>query len=134
MSYYIEFKTKHLKLRRNIPEDLIKFLDSMVNDKSHDPWKAGGYDDHELFKQERWVNLFRASPFYEFHENYQPPIFVNIQGYWRLFIWTEINHGFDEIQLFAKWIKPFLVSHKPKDYIGWFRGEAGPTVNLYAEL
>ncbi len=110
MGYYIQFISKELKLRSDIPKDLIYFLHDCINrDKFEIKF------EHGLFLLERWQNLFMASGHLK-EKTY-------FRGNDKLRIACVINYGRQEILEFARWITPYVAGHKPKEYIGELIGE-----------
>lgn len=114
MGYYIHFESTELKLRKDTPQDIIDFLNNCVNEYKYDfPTPA-----HKLFTLKRWDNLFIPSAFSK-----SKPYFKKENEQWKLFISPVINYGREEILEFAKWITPYVIGHKPKEFIGELTGE-----------
>lgn len=123
MSYYYEFETKELKLRKDTPADVVELLDSLIN-KEGRPDSNGL--DHPLFKTDRWRQLFYTTQGFV-------KSFRIVNGAWRLKIHADVNYGHREIELFVEWIGPHVIGHKPKEYIGWSEEESRerPRLNHY---
>lgn len=122
MGYYVQFETKKICLKKEIPEWLIDFLNDADIRKVENP-------EHPLFKTDRWSNLFCL------HSHEKPYYFgKGKNGYYELYLYCEINYGWDEIRLFADWITPFVAGHKNKEYIGYLQGEDRDSrENIYIE-
>jgi hypothetical protein len=123
MSLYTEFKTKLIKLRKDTPAEVIEFLNNWLNKENPD-WNPPF--DHQLFKEERWGYIFTKG-------HYNASLFVENRGQWTLFIHTRINYGTEEINQFVSWITPFVIGHKPMEYIGWKRMEGYSEENVYIQ-
>jgi len=79
-------------------------------DKTH-PYLQPRWKDHDKFKNDP--------------ENYQP--------IWHLRLIGDLSHSYDAINGFVEYITPYLAGHKPKQYIGWYKGEdQNERINLYA--
>lgn len=126
MGYSYEFKTKEIKLRRDTPLHVIEFLDKYINNGRHDYV----IPQHDLFKQERCLSLFNHFAWYD-----DKPYFKVVNNkHYVLFLHSDIKYGREEIIAFCDWIAPYVIGHKPKEYIGWYRGdEDNKPTNLYIE-
>lgn len=63
---------------------------------------------------------FKADP-----NNYNP--------FWEITLRGDLNFGYDAINGFVEYITPYLAGHKPKQYIGWYKGEnQNQRIELYA--
>jgi hypothetical protein len=116
MGHYYEFKTKEIRLKKDTPEHIINFLQKILISKDwHDTEPP---EKHDLFDLPRWEVLFSKSAFHE-----DGPYFKKVGDYWRLYLHCEINYGYRECEEFANWIGPYVAGHKPKEWIGWYKGE-----------
>lgn len=124
MSCYISFISKELILKSDTPKAVIDFIDNCVN--HYNVYCEFG---HKFFTLERWKYIF--VPPYHLKEKTK---FIYQNERWRLKIVTEINHGREEILEFTKWITPFIIGHKPKEFIGEYIGEErSDRQNVYLE-
>ena len=58
----------------------------------------------------------------------------NYNPIWQLSLYGDLNHGYDAINGFVDYITPYIAGHKPKQYIGWYKGEdQNERINLYAK-
>lgn len=126
MGYYYQFKSKEIKLKKDTPKEVIDFLNSYINEENFDcPMPA-----HELFSMKRWTSVFGKWAWYDNPYTY----FKNEKGGWILFIHCDVNYDLEVIEKFAEWITPYVAGHKPKEYIGWWKGEDDRlSTNLYIE-
>lgn len=57
----------------------------------------------------------------------------NYNPFWHLTLHGDLNYGYEAINGFVEYITPYLSGHKPKQYIGWYKGEdQNERINLYA--
>lgn len=123
MGYYYKFESKKLLLKKDTPLGVIEFIDNCVNNHILNI----NLPNHKLFTLDRWDNLF-LSNYWLTNKTY----FKKEGALWELFIAVEINYGKEEILEFAKWITPYVVGHKPKEFIGLIKGEHyGDYCNVY---
>jgi hypothetical protein len=112
MGYYYRFKSKTLQLK--LPEKISTFISETIAKFSHHE----EIPEHEFFKLKRWRGIFVQ------HADCRPPLFRKIKkDIWRLELDCDINYGHEEINEFAKWIGQYIVGHKPKQCIGWWKSE-----------
>lgn len=69
-----------------------------------------------------WTNWFK---FKDDPNNYKP--------FWQITLRGDLNYGYEAINGFVEYITPYLAGHKPKQYIGWCKGEdQNQRIELYA--
>jgi hypothetical protein len=125
MGSYTNFITKELKLKSETPESVIKLIDSKVNKQFDFEEKL---PDHIFFTLERWDGMFDT-----YYWCKEKPYFKHDGKNWKLKIAVDINYGYQEIHEFAKWITPYVIGHKPKEFIGEAFGEERTKYNIYLE-
>ncbi len=124
MSYYTTFITKELRLRTDTPKEVIEFINCPITPKLFVPNRPA----HKFFTMERWDSLFFISAFHE----ETPYYFKKVGENYRLRVACEINYEAGEIEQFVNWITPYVIGHKPKEYIGYFQKEGSrKKVNVY---
>lgn len=125
MGVYYHFKTKPLKLRQDTPKEVIDLIDREVNRHS----EVGFILDHKFFTLERWSIVFHKCSTCDPGPSFK----INQSGSHELFINCDINYGYEEIEEFAKWIAPYVIGHKPKEFIGTVtcHDRVIPTTNVY---
>lgn len=124
MSYYTELKIEKINLRKDTPENVVVFLNDIINNEIFDRPNI----NHPLFDCERWDHLFIKSAFLP----HGPSLKKLDSGYFELGLWTDINHGIDEINQLIDWITPFVAGRKKHFYIGYYKGETDEKrTNIY---
>ena len=124
MGYYYQFKSKEIKLIKDTPKEIVGFLDAFINQEDFDyPTPS-----HPLFTLKRWSSVLGKWAWYD-----KPFTFFN-KDKLTLFIWCDVNYEREVIIEFVKWITPYVKGHKPKEYIGFIKGEDDrEKTNLYIE-
>jgi hypothetical protein len=126
MGYYYEFRTKKIKLRKDTPKEVLKFLSGMIYGSEDEITKPS---DHKFFSLDRWDRIFNS-----LNDDLKPSLWIPENGNPELIISCDINYGYEEIKEFAKWITPYVSGHKPKEYIGEvIPEESWRRFNLYIE-
>ena len=122
MGYYYQFKSKEIQLKKDTPKEIICFLDAFINENNFDYPKP----NHTLFTLEKWSSVLGKWAWYD-----KPFTFFN-KDKLILFIWCDVKDGRNVIIEFANWITPYVRGHKPKEYIGFIKGEDDrEKTNLY---
>lgn len=127
MSYYTEFYTNKLTLRKDTPENVIQFLKKAFDDYvDFEDIELFNLQDNSLFfKDDREKDSDNFRNFYIFYgEELSKNYFMYRNGYWRLKIHRELNkcYGYRE-ENFAEWINQYIAGHKKQNYIGWYTSE-----------
>lgn len=120
MGYCYQFKSKPIRLKKDVPQEIIDFLDGRINQKKYTIKEP----NHPLFSMRRWETLFNDC-------GYGEPYFKIEKEYYVLSIFPNINYGFAEIETFAEWISPYVAGHKPREFIGRMKGDEGNWENIY---
>lgn len=128
MGTYFRFETKPLKLKRETPKEIIDFLDERINKQDYNVTPPS---NHPFFTKERWGSVFNhhfdlKPPYFKIEEGKLPVLYIN----------CDVKSGYFEIEQFVDFISPFVVGHKPKEYIGcynWDDNDDKRDINLYIE-
>ncbi len=124
MGYYIKFISKELRLRKDTPQEVIDFINDCVNNHNFNV-----IFNHKFFTLKNWDTIFMSNYWLK-EETY----FKNENEQWRLRVACDINYGRNEILQFTEWISPYVIGHKPKEYIGQLDGEdRGDKQNVYIQ-
>lgn len=112
------------KIKHDAPMELIGFLVYVIHQKPEvykDSEEAlamfGDYDllNHDFFKCERWEQLLTSTD----GGTVRGGKIMFLDGHWNLKLETEFKNYFNEVELFLKWISPFLVFEESVNgYIG----------------
>lgn len=130
MGYDVRFKSKPIKLRLDTPKEIIQLLNILVNDYKETDTNKLIIPNHKFFTLDRWRNIFCSSAFEDEEASFE----INRHGNYVLFVNNHIKHGWEEAREFAKWITPYVIGHKPKEFIGTLKGdEHYDRKNIYIE-
>lgn len=138
MGHYTELKVK-IKLRKDTPDEVINLLKRVILDKDlgventlfHSEEVFTPDIQHEFFECECWYMLFLST---NWSDSLEGSVFVELDKYYQLLIHTEFKNYDQEIQKFVDWINPYLIGHKKKQYIGYWRSENyNREINIYVE-
>lgn len=155
MGYEFRFEFK-AKLRDDLPEEIESFLLRQIYGHHTDEkllefvhpsilelmkikmnWHQKFYPTHKLFSLKRWTVLFTQCydlPHPQLIRRSKDGIASFFLYKYTLELHSDINYGFDEINEFMHWIKPYISGSKKKQYVGWYRGEdQQEQINLYIE-
>ena len=120
MSYYTTFISKPLKLKKDTPVKIIELLDRCINTKEGQLPEFQELEKmHDFFLTKRWKTLLYSIQ--ELKEG--ETSFTKKGNHYFLQIACDINYEDGEIDRFCDWIYPYIVGHKPKEYIGYRQGE-----------
>ena len=119
MGMYTEFVCA-VKLEKNVDENVVVILDSMVNNRN---WELTqniideNFEDEEFFKCDRWKWLFTSDSYY--FNGITNTIFKldDISKTYFLTIRSNLKNYDGEIDKFLKWIKPYITRYD--DFIGY---------------
>lgn len=113
MGLYLDFHFK-ATLVKDTPIDVIELISGAIildDDIINLP-------DHPFFKTERWSRIFVH------HSDMPPPLFYQkLNKYYIIELHCCINYGFDEMQEFLNWIRPWICGRRKKEFIGWWKQE-----------
>ncbi len=136
MGYYTELKVVFW-LKKDTPKQVIDLLKRVIIDQDlgHDKTLFGSEDvfkpdiDHSFSKCNNWYMLFLGTNFdddkgREMHE---------VSGRWLVKIHSDFKNYGNEIDEFIDWISPYIAGRKKKQFIGYWKGEYSPQINIYIE-
>jgi len=138
MGYYTELKFK-ATLKENTPPEIINLLKRVIIEGDLGIGDAVFFSsdevfkpefDHKFLKCERWYMMLISN---DFGTTNGSKMFQQ-NGLWIIDLHTSFKNYDQEIDHFVNWISPYIIGHKKKKYVGWWRGEEmNYQINIYIE-